>query len=264
MDLKLKNKTALVTGSTAGIGFAIARILADEGATVIINGRTQERVAESIQHIKEKNPEAHLIAAPADLSKKNEVEALFQQIPTVDILVNNAGIYNPKSFMDITDEEWLQVFEVNVMSGVRLSRHYLAPMLKQNWGRIIFISSESGLQIPKEMVHYGMSKTAQLAIARGIAENTSGTQVTVNSILPGPTRSEGVNQFVTDLGKEQNKTPQQIEDEIFESLRPSSLIKRFTTPEEIANMVVFLCSPLSSATNGAAIRVDGGIVRTIA
>lgn len=191
MDLKLKNKTALVTGSTAGIGFAIARILADECATVIINGRTQERVAESIQHIKEKNPEAHLIAAPADLSKKNEVEALFQQIPTVDILVNNAGIYNPKSFMDITDEEWLQVFEVNVMSGVRLSRHYLAPMLKQNWGRIIFISSESGLQIPKEMVHYGMSKTAQLAIARGIAENTSGTQVTVNSILPGPTRSEG-------------------------------------------------------------------------
>ncbi|KTD01388.1 SDR family oxidoreductase [Fluoribacter gormanii] len=264
MDLKLKGKTALVTGSTAGIGFAIAQILAQEGATVVINGRTKDRVNEAMQQIKVHNPEAILIAAPADLSQKSETEALIKQIPTVEILVNNAGIYNTKPFVDISDEEWLHMFEVNVMSGVRLSRHYITPMLKQNWGRIIFISSESAVQIPKEMVHYGMSKTAQLAIARGMAETTKGTNVTVNSVLPGPTSSEGISQFVSDLGKQQNKSTKQIEKDIFDDLRPTSLIKRFSTPEEIANMVVFLCSPLSSATNGASIRVDGGIIRTIA
>ncbi|WP_454782332.1 SDR family NAD(P)-dependent oxidoreductase [Legionella sp. WA2022007384] len=264
MDLKLKGKTALVTGSTAGIGFAIAQILAHEGATVVINGRTKDRVTEAIQQIKAHNPEANLIAAPTDLSLKKETEALVKQIPTLDILVNNVGIYSTKPFVEISDEEWLHMFEVNVMSGVRLSRHYLVPMLKQNWGRIIFISSESGVQIPQEMVHYGMSKTAQLAIARGMAETTKGTNVTVNSVLPGPTSSEGITQFVADLGKQQNKSTKQIEKDIFEDLRPTSLIKRFSTPDEIANMVVFLCSPLSSATNGASIRVDGGIIRTIA
>lgn len=264
MDLKLKDKTVLVSGSTAGIGLAIAQTLAHEGATVVINGRSQERVTQAIQKILTTHPDAKLIASPADLSHKKEVDALIQQIPTVDILVNNVGIYNAKPFVDITDEEWLHIFDVNVMSGVRLSRHYLASMLQQNWGRIIFISSESGLQIPAEMVHYGMSKTAQLAIARGMAEITAGTNVTVNSVLPGPTSSEGVSQFVTSIGKEQNKSPREIEEEFFKTVRPSSLLKRFTSPEEIANMVAFLCSPLSSATNGASVRVDGGVVRSIA
>jgi NAD(P)-dependent dehydrogenase (short-subunit alcohol dehydrogenase family) len=264
MDLQLTNKTALVTGSTTGIGFAIAELLAREGVTVIINGRTQKRIDSAIQQIKASNPSAKLIAAPADLSNKKDIEALLKQIPTVDILINNAGIYEAKPFVEITDEEWLHLFDVNVMSGIRLSRHYLPLMLKQNWGKIIFISSESGLQIPKEMVHYGMTKTAQLAVARGMAETTVGTQVTVNSVLPGPTSSEGVTEFVKSMGKEQNKSPAQVEKEFFESIRPSSLIKRFITPEEIANMVVFLCSPLSAATNGASIRVDGGVVRSIA
>lgn len=264
MDLQLKDKTALVTGSTLGIGFATAQILAHEGATVVINGRSKERVHEAMHQIKTSNPQAKLIAAPADLTNKKDIESLIHQLPTVDILVNNVGIYEPKPFDDISDEEWLHMFDVNVMSGVRLSRHYLNPMLKKNWGRIIFISSESGLQTPPDMIHYGMSKTAQLAIARGLAETTVGTQVTVNSVLPGPTSSEGVTQFVKDVGKEQNKSAEQVEKEFFTSIRPSSLIKRFTTPEEVANMVVFLCSPLSSATNGAAIRAEGGIVRAIA
>ena len=264
MDLQLKDKTALVTGSTVGIGFATAQILANEGAAVVINGRSTERVHEAMHQIKANNPQAKLIAGPADLSNKKDIESLIHQLPTVDILINNVGIYEPKPFDDISDEEWLHMFDVNVMSGVRLSRHYLAPMLKKNWGRIIFISSESGLQIPPEMIHYGMSKTAQLAITRGLAETTVGTEVTVNSVLPGPTSSEGVSQFVKDVGKEQNKSPEEVEKEFFTTIRPSSLIKRFTTPEEIANIVVFLCSPLSSATNGAAIRAEGGIIRAIA
>ena len=264
MDFQLHNKTALVTGSTMGIGFSIASTLAQEGATVVINGRSEERVHQAIQKIKNHVPNAKLIAAPANLSNKDEVSRLIHQIPAVDILVNNVGIYEVKPFLDITDEEWLHIFDVNVMSGIRLSRHYLTPMLKQNWGRILFISSESGLQIPGEMVHYGMSKTAQLSVSRGIAEVTAGTNVTVNSVLPGPTSSEGVTQFVADLGTAQNKSTAQIEKEFFATVRPSSLIKRFAATEEVANMVAFLCSPLSSATNGAAIRVDGGIVRSIA
>lgn len=262
MDLQLQGKTALVTGSTAGIGFAIATLLAKEGATVAINGRAEPRVKQAIQEIKASNPNAHLIAAPADLSKQEDVLGLIHQVPKVDILINNAGFYEAKSFFDISDQDWLTMFDVNVMSGIRLSRHYLKAMFEKNWGRIIFISSESGLQIPKEMVHYGMSKTAQLAVARGMAEITEGTNITVNSVLPGPTSSEGVTQFVKELGQKQNKTPEQIEKEFFETVRPSSLIKRFTSSEEIANMVAFLCSPLSSATNGASVRVDGGIVRT--
>lgn len=264
MDLQLKNKKALVTGSTAGIGLAIAEQLASEGAVVIINGRTEQRVHEAINKIKTNTPDAHLIAAAADVSKKDELDTLLKTVPEVDILINNAGIYDAKAFVDISDEEWLHMFDVNVMSGIRLSRHYLKPMLKNNWGRIIFISSESGLQIPAEMVHYGMSKTAQLAVARGIAENLVGTNITVNSVLPGPTRSEGVNQFINNLGKSQKKTTDQIEQEFFATVRPSSLIKRFATTEEVANVVTYLSSPLASATHGASVRVDGGIVRSIA
>jgi NAD(P)-dependent dehydrogenase (short-subunit alcohol dehydrogenase family) len=264
MDLQLKGKTALVSGSTVGIGLAIAASLAQEGATVVINGRSEARVQQAIKNIKEHTANAELIAAPADLSNTKDVENLLRQVPSVDILVNNVGIYETKPFTEITDEEWLHLFDVNVMSGIRLSRHYITPMLQNNWGRILFISSESGLQIPGDMVHYGMSKTAQLAVARGIAEITAGTNVTVNSVLPGPTSSEGVSEFVAHMGKQQNKSAAQIEKEFFDQVRPSSLIKRFATVEEVANMVVFLCSPLSSATNGASIRVDGGVVRSIA
>ncbi len=264
MDLQLKDKTALVTGSTVGIGFAIAELLAKEGASVIINGRSQERVDIAIEQIQKKVPKAMLKAAVADLGTKEGCEQVIMQLPKVDILINNVGIYDAKPFVDISDEEWLRFFQINVMSGVRLSRHYFTPMLKQNWGRIIFISSESGLQIPKEMVHYGMTKSAQISIARGIAETAEGTQVTVNSVLPGPTRSEGVDEFIKSIGKERNLTAKEVEDDFFKTVRPTSLIKRFESIEEIANMVAFLCSPLASAITGAAIRVEGGVVRTIA
>lgn len=264
MDLALANKIALVTGSTAGIGFAIAQSLAAEGATVVINGRTKERVNLAINKIKTLYPTATLIAAPVDLTEKNSLENITQIVPTIDILINNFGIYEVKKFIDITDDDWLRFFEANVMTGVRLSRHYLPNMLKKNWGRIIFISSESGLQIPADMIHYGMTKTAQLAIARGIAETTTGTNVTVNCVLPGPTSSEGVTEFITNMAKQQNKTAKEIEAEFFSSVRPSSILKRFTTPEEVAAMVTFICSPLSAGTNGASLRVDGGVVRSIA
>jgi len=263
MDLKLKGKTALVTASTAGIGFAIARLLAQEGATVVVNGRTEERVMTAISKIKSDVPGANLVPAPADLATVEGVKALINKIPTIDVLVNNLGIYQVKPFADITDDEWLLLFNTNVMSGVRLSRHYFPRMLKNNWGRIIFISSESGLQIPSEMIHYGMTKTAQLAIARGLAELTTASGVTVNSVLPGPTRSEGVEHFITNVAKEQNVKTEQLEKDFFNSVRPSSLLKRFTTTDEVAALVTFLCSPLSSGTNGAALRVDGGVVRAI-
>jgi NAD(P)-dependent dehydrogenase (short-subunit alcohol dehydrogenase family) len=264
MDLKLQNKTALVTGSTAGIGFAIALALVQEGATVVLNGRTPNRVAEAVQKIKLICPSAQLIPVPADLSEKQGIEALLREVPTVDILVNNFGVYEVKPFAEISDEDWLHFFEANVLSGVRLSRHYLQTMLKKDWGRIIFISSESGLQIPAEMIHYGVTKTAQLALSRGIAETLAGTQVTANCVLPGPTQSEGVKQFVDNLAAQQNKKPEEIEAEFFMTMRPTSLLKRFITPDEVAALVVFLCSPVSAGTNGAALRVDGGVVRSIA
>lgn len=264
MDLQIKGKKVLVTGSTAGIGFAIAQRLAAEGAQVVINGRTEERVYQAIEKIKIEQPQAQLLAAVADIGNVEGIKKLEQDITEVDILINNAGIYDAKPFLAISDEEWLHMFEVNVMSGVRLSRHYLPIMMKNNWGRIIFISSESGLQIPREMVHYGMSKTAQLAVARGIAESLVGTNITVNSVLPGPTRSEGVNQFIDSLGKQQDKTAEEIEKEFFATVRPSSLIKRFASSEEVANMVAYLSSPLASATHGSSVHVDGGIVRSIA
>ncbi|MEH2193658.1 MAG: SDR family NAD(P)-dependent oxidoreductase [Nostoc sp.] len=263
MDLKLHGKSALVSGSTAGIGFAIAQGLAQEGASVIVNGRSEERVAQAIAKIQQSTPEAKVSGVVADAGTASGVEQLLQKVPHVDILINNVGIYEPKTFFDITDEDWLNIFEVNVLSGVRLSRQYLQKQLEQNWGRIIFISSESGIQIPVEMIHYGTTKTAQLAIARGLAEMTVGTGVTVNSVLPGPTRSEGVEEFITNLAQERGISPDRVEAEFFENVRPSSLIKRFATNEEVAAIVVYLSSPVASATNGAALRVDGGVIRSI-
>ncbi|MEH1897083.1 MAG: SDR family NAD(P)-dependent oxidoreductase [Nostoc sp.] len=263
MDLKLHGKSALVSGSTAGIGLAIALGLAQEGASVIVNGRSEERVAQAIAKIQQSTPEAKVSGVVADAGTASGVEQLLQKVPHVDILINNVGIYEPKTFFDITDEDWLNIFEVNVLSGVRLSRQYLQKQLEQNWGRIIFISSESAIQIPVEMIHYGTTKTAQLAIARGLAEITVGTGVTVNSVLPGPTRSEGVEEFITKLAQERGISPTEVEAEFFQNVRPSSLIKRFATNEEVAAIVVYLSSPVASATNGAALRVDGGVIRSI-
>lgn len=263
MDLQLRNKKALVTGSTAGIGFAIASLLAEEGASVVVNGRSQQRVDEAINRIRSRTDGAQVQGVAADLGTQQGVELLTRQLPVLDILVNNLGIFEPKAFVNITDEEWARFFEVNVLSGARLSRVYLPPMLAKNWGRIVFISSESGINIPAEMIHYGVTKTAQIALARGLAETTAGTGVTVNSVLPGPTRSEGVVQFLQDLAKHQGTDTATVEKDFFRTARPSSLLKRFASPEEVAAMVVYVCSPRASATNGAALRVEGGVVRSI-
>ncbi len=262
MNLQLQNRRALVSGSSAGIGFAIAQLLATEGASVVVNGRSAERVEAAVKKIRDNGAKGGVIASTIDLSTRAGVEAIVRQVPSVDILINNLGMYGPKAFEEITDEDWLQIFEVNVMSGVRLSRAYLPGMKKRNWGRIIFISSESGICTPAEMIHYGMTKTAQLAISRGLAETTAGTGVTVNAVLPGPTRSEGVEQFVEELARSKNTDAAAIEKGFFESMRPS-LLKRFATPEEVANMVAYVASPLSAATNGAALHVDGGSIRSI-
>lgn len=259
MDLQLKGKLALVSGSTKGIGLAIATGLAREGAKVIINGRSEKSVRGALAKIRRAVPTAKLESFAGDLSDAATAEALAAQFPNVDILVNNLGIFEPKPFEQIPDDDWRRFFEVNVLSGVRLSRAYLARMKKRNWGRIVFISSESGVQIPAEMIHYGMTKTAQLAVSRGLAEVCAGTGVTVNAVLPGPTRSAGVDEFVKQLSS--GKPFAEFEKEFFASVRPSSLIKRFATTEEVANLVVYVCSPLSSATTGAALRVDGGVVR---
>ena len=263
MDLKLTGKVALVTGSTAGIGFAIARLLAAEGAHVYVNGRTQERVDLATGAIRANAPLGRVEGIVADFSGPAGAAAVIAKLPEVDVLVNNVGIFEPKPFADISDADWYRFFEVNVMSGVRLSRHYLAGMLKKNWGRILFISSESAVQIPAEMVHYGMTKTAQVAVARGLAESVAGTGVTVNSILAGPTASEGVGGFVEAMAKQQNKSKEEVEKEFFEHARPSSLLKRFATVDEVAALVTYVAGELSSATNGAALRVDGGVVRAI-
>jgi NAD(P)-dependent dehydrogenase (short-subunit alcohol dehydrogenase family) len=258
MNLQLEGKAALVTGSTAGIGLAIATALAKEGAAVIVNGRTQDRVEEAMQV----SGAVHGIAA--DLGTEAGVNAVIARFPAVDILVNNLGIFEPKPFEGIVDDDWRRFFEVNVLSGVRLSRHYIGPMKEANWGRIIFISSESALQIPVEMIHYGMTKTAQLAVSRGLAETTMGTAITVNAVLPGPTKSEGILYFVDRLAAEKGMDRRAFEKEVFEHVRPTSILQRFIAPEEIAAVVAFVCSPLASAINGAALRVDGGVVRSIA
>jgi NAD(P)-dependent dehydrogenase (short-subunit alcohol dehydrogenase family) len=263
MDLQLTNKKALVTGSTAGIGFAIASLLAQEGASVVVNGRSQRRVEEAVERIRAQTKNAQVMGVAADGGTKEGVNLLIRDVPAADILVNNLGIFEPKPFAEITDEDWLRFFEVNVLSGARLSRFYLPQMLQKNWGRIVFISSESAINTPVEMVHYGVTKTAQLALARGLAESTAGTAVTVNSVMPGPTRSEGVERMVDNLTKGQGADAASFEAEFFRTVRPSSLLKRFETPEEVAAMVVYVCSPRASGTNGSALRVDGGVVRSI-
>lgn len=260
MDLQLTNKLALVSGSTKGIGLAIATGLAREGAKVIINGREKKGVAAALEKIRDAVPAAKLESFAGDLSDAKVTAKLAKEFPNVEILVNNLGIFEPKPFEEIPDDDWRRFFEINVLSGVRLSRAYLSGMKQRNWGRIVFISSESGVQIPPEMVHYGMSKTAQLAVSRGIAETYAGTGVTCNAVLPGPTRSDGVDAFVKQLSG--GKPFHAFEKEFFQSVRPTSLLKRFATTEEVANLVVYVCSPLSSATNGAALRVDGGVVKS--
>ena len=263
MNYQLDNKLCLVTGSTAGIGLAIATALAGEGAEVIINGRTDDRVAEAIEKIEAKHPKAKLQAFAGDLSLVENVEEVDARFRRLDVLVNNLGMYEPKPFKDITDDDWRKIIEVNFFSGVRLSRTFLPGMLNRNWGRIIFISSESAVQIPAEMIHYGVTKTMQIALSRGLAETTIGTGVTVNSVLPGPTRSEGVEGFVKNMAAQQGKSAAEVEKDFFKNVRPSSLLQRFATNEEVANLVTYVASPLSSATNGAALRVDGGVVRSI-
>ena len=262
MDLKIKNKTALVTGSTAGIGFAIAKALANEGASVVINGRTAKRVGSAVAELIKETVNKNITGIAADFADKKEVQQLISRLPEVDILVNNVGIFEPKPFNAITDEDWFKFYEVNVLSGVRLARAYFDKMIEKNWGRIIFISSESALQIPEEMIHYGVTKTAQIAVARGLAELTKGTGVTVNTVLPGPTFSEGAGVFIKDMAAKEGKTVQEMEAQFFRTARPTSILQRFTTPDEIGSTVAYFASELSSATNGAAIRADGGVVKS--
>lgn len=261
MDLQLSGKSALVTGSTLGIGYAIAAALAAEGAEVNINGRTKQRVDDAVARLTAASSKARVRGVVADLSTAAGAADLIRQVPNVDVLINNVGIFDPKPFAEASDELWQRHFDVNVMSGVRLSRAYFPGMLKRNWGRVVFISSESGVQIPSEMIHYGMSKSAQISIARGMAELTAGTGVTVNSVLPGPTKSEGVADFVAKLPGGADQPFHVFEREFFQSVRPTSLLKRFETPEEIASVVTFVCSPLASAINGAAVRAEGGVLK---
>jgi NAD(P)-dependent dehydrogenase (short-subunit alcohol dehydrogenase family) len=263
MDLQLKAKTALVTGSTAGIGLAIARALAREGASVVITGRTQERVDDAIENVRREIRDVKISGIAADLATPDGISKCIQGVRTVDVLVNNLGVYEPKPFEQITDNDWHAIIDTNFMSGVRLSRHYLPQMKAANWGRIIFISSESAGNIPVEMIHYGVTKTMQVALARGLAETTAGTAVTVNSVLAGPTRSEGVEKFIADMARTKNVAPDDIEKEFFSTARPGSLLQRFATTDEVAALVAFVASPLSSATNGAALRVEGGVLRSI-
>jgi NAD(P)-dependent dehydrogenase (short-subunit alcohol dehydrogenase family) len=262
MDLKLKDKTALVTGSTTGIGFATAKSLAAEGAKVIVNGRSAGRVNAAVERIKAETDNPNIYAAVADLALPDHVNNLVRQFPDVDILVNNAGAAEPKAFRDIPDEEWLSIYQVNVMSGVRLSKAYLDKMLKTNWGRIIFISSESAVQIPAEMIHYGVSKIAQIGLSRGLAEMTVGTAFTVNTILPGPTSTEAISGFMKATAEQRGISDAEMEKAFFTSMRGTSLLKRFIEHEEIANLVTYVASPLSAATNGATLRADGGVIKS--
>jgi NAD(P)-dependent dehydrogenase (short-subunit alcohol dehydrogenase family) len=263
MNLQLDGKNALVTGSTAGIGFAIACGLAREGASVFVTGRTQDRVDNAVKTIQEDSGNVNVSGIAADLATARGSARCIELVPSIDILVNNLGVYEPKRFEKITDDDWHAIIETNFMSSVRLCRHYMPAMKAANWDRIIFISSESAVNIPVEMIHYGVTKTMQVALARGLAETTSGTGVTVNSILAGPTRSEGVEQFIADVARTKRIAAAEVEKDFFKTVRPSSLLQRFATIEEVAALVVFVASPLSSATNGAALRVEGGLLRSI-
>lgn len=264
MDYGLTGKRALVTGSTAGIGLATARMLAGEGAIVTINGRHPARIDAALAALRQAVPGARVDGFAADLGTAAGCSALVAHLPEVDVLVNNMGIFEPRAFGDISDADWMRFFETNVLSGVRLARHYVEGMRARNWGRIVFVSSESGLQIPTEMIHYGVTKTAQLAVARGLAETLAGTGVTVNSVLPGPTASEGVGGFVAQMAANAGVDVVTVEREFFATTRPSSLLQRFATTDEAASMIAYVSSALASATTGAALRVDGGVVRTIA
>jgi NAD(P)-dependent dehydrogenase (short-subunit alcohol dehydrogenase family) len=259
MNLKLNGKTALVTGSTAGIGFEIAKALSVEGADVVLTGRSQAKLDQAAAQIADASGRRPLVAL-ADVATAEGAEALIAAVPTVDILVNNLGIYESKPFAAVTDDDWRRFFDVNVVSGARLSRHYFQPMLDRNWGRIIFVSSESAFQVPPTMIHYSVTKVAQLNIARGLAELTKGTNVTVNSVLPGPTRSEGIVDFLKSVSENPEALPAELEAEFFRRHRPSSLLQRMIEGDEVANLVAYLASPLSAATNGAALRVEGGLL----
>ncbi|WP_207534179.1 SDR family NAD(P)-dependent oxidoreductase [Desertivirga arenae] len=263
MDLQLKNKTAFISGSTAGIGYAIAGRLAAEGATVIINGRTQGAVDAAVLALKKTSSNNNVSGIAADFLKVDEINDLLRNLPPIDILINNAGIFEPRPFEDISDEDWFRFFDMNVMSGVRLSRYLFPKMLKNNWGRVIFISSETAVSVASEMVHYGMTKTAQIAVSRGMAELTKGTGVTVNSILPGPTKSRGIESFISEMAEAAGISAPEAEQNFFKDIRPTSLIQRFASVEEVANTVAYYVSPLASAINGAAIRVEGGTIKTI-
>ena len=263
MNIDLSGTTAVVSGSTQGIGLAVVRGLAASGATVVVNGRSESTVAHAVESVRVLLPDAALIGVAADLATADGVASLVEQVPGVDILVNNLGIFDPKPFLEIDDAEWLRFFEINVMSGIRLSRAYLPGMIESGWGRVVFVSSESALQIPPEMVHYGTTKTAQLAVSRGLAEMCAGTGVTVNAVLPGPTASEGVSEFVWKMGAKEGQTQQEATDEFVRVHRPTQLLRRAATPDEVANMIVYVCSRQASATTGSALSVDGGTRRSI-
>jgi NAD(P)-dependent dehydrogenase (short-subunit alcohol dehydrogenase family) len=262
MNLDIADRTAFISGSTAGIGWAAARQLAAEGTSVVLNGRTAERVDDAVQRLKDAVPGGDVRGIAADLGTATGAQAVTETLPEVDILVNNVGIFEPAPFPAIDDENWMRHWQVNVMSGVRLTRHYLPGMKRRGWGRVVFVSSESGVQIPEEMIQYGVTKTAQLGLARGIAETTKDAgDVTVNSVLPGPTASEGVRTFVAERAEQEGMTTEEMETQFFKEARPTSLIQRFAEPEEVANLIAYVCSAAASATNGTALRVDGGVVR---
>jgi NAD(P)-dependent dehydrogenase (short-subunit alcohol dehydrogenase family) len=263
MHIDLRGKRAVVSGSTAGIGLAIARGLAGTGAHVVVNGRTEKRVEKAIADIRGSVPNASLSGAAADMATAAGAASLVAQVKDADILVNNVGSATLKPFSELTDDDWTSLFDLNVMSGIRLTRHYLPGMVERGWGRVVFISSESALNIPKEMIHYGMTKTAQLAVSRGVAESVAGTGVTVNAVLPGPTRSEGLLGWLEPVAKQTGKSLEEIEQDFLAANRPTSIIKRFASTEEVANMVVYVCSKQASATSGAVLRVDGGVVRFV-
>ncbi|MCD0466975.1 SDR family NAD(P)-dependent oxidoreductase [Flavobacterium sp. ENC] len=263
MDLQLQSKTAFISGSTQGIGYAIAQQLLAEGATVIINGRNQAKIDAAIQKLRQEIPQAEVLGIAADFSDVEQVNALIGTLPQVDILIHNVGVFELRDFIDITDEQWLSIFEINVMSSIRLSRVLFPKMMERGWGRVLFISSESGVNIPENMIHYGMTKTALLSISNGLSKLTKNTQVTVNSIVGGPTYSDGVAEVVSRIARAQQLSEAQMKELVIQNTNPTSLLQRFINPSEIANMAVYLCSPLSSATNGAVTRVDGGVLTAL-